>query len=157
MGIETDFTKAFSTLPSVYDSDAFKGAFASFSEFQGKFSEIAIASASKSTDVLLKGTKDALENVRTLTKVRDRSEYGQAFSDFMQAQAKVAQDTAASLSEIMKGSGTEVSELATEAAQETTEVMTEVVEASVEVTEKAQDVVEKAVPAAEHNVKSTPV
>ncbi|ANT63047.1 hypothetical protein AYJ57_21475 (plasmid) [Salipiger sp. CCB-MM3] len=157
MGTATEFTKAFSSLPNVYDSDAFKGAFASFSDFQGKFSEIAIASASMSTDVLLKGTKDALENVRTLTKARDRSNYAQAFLDFMQAQAKVAQDTAASLSEIMKGSGTEVSELATEAAQETTEVMTEVIEASVEVTEEAQDVVEKAEPEGDHKVKSTPV
>ena len=75
----------------------------------------------------------------------------------MQAQAKVAQDTAASLSEIMKGSGTEIGELSTEAVEETSEVLTETLEGSVEAMAKAQDVVEKPEPEGDHSVKSTPV
>lgn len=114
MKTQTTKSKATYATSMPYDLEAMTTGFSAFSEFQGKFASIALEAASMSTDICASSTKKALVNLRRLSEVRERSEYGQALSEFTQAQAKLLQDTAASLAEVMRGCGTAMGELTTE-------------------------------------------
>ncbi|NDV53344.1 hypothetical protein [Salipiger sp. PrR003] len=127
MGTQAAFGKAPYSMSMPYDAAAATSGFAAFSEFQGKFASIALEAASLSTDVFASSTKKALSNLKTLSEVRERSEYGPALAEFSQAQAQLAQDMAAALAEVMKSCGAAMSELTTEATDEATEVISEAV------------------------------
>ena len=129
MGTRAAFGKAPYSMSAPYDAEAVTSRFAAFSELQGKFASIALEAASLSTDVFASSTLKALSNLRTLSEVRERSEYGPALADFSQAQAQLAQDMAAALGEVMKGCGTAMSELTAEATDEATEAVSEAAKA----------------------------
>lgn len=129
MGTQAVFGKAPYSMSVPYDAEAVTSGFAAFSEFQGKSASIALEAASLSTDVFASSTKKALSNLRTLSEVRERSEYGPAIAEFSQAQAQLAQDMAAALAEVMKGCGTAMSELTAEATDEATEAVSEAAKA----------------------------
>lgn len=129
MGTQAPFGNASSNMSVPFDVEAVTSGFAAVSEFQGKFASIALEAASLSTDVFASSTKKALSNLRTLSEVRERSEYGPAIAEFSQAQAQLAQDMAAALAEVMKGCGTAMSELTAEATDEATEAVSEAAKA----------------------------
>ena len=98
-----------------------------------RMASIAIHAGTRANDIASETTKEALSNMRDLTKVRDAvSEYGNAYTDFVMKQAELFTRTAQNYSNETQKVGIKAAELASEAGEEISDKVTTAAEGVVE-------------------------
>ncbi len=98
---DNPFLKMFDTLP--VDLNVFSDAFRNTAELGEKFSRLAIEAAEKNIEISNKWTKENLEKLADVAKVKEEpSEYAKALTDFASASVETASENVAALAEVAK-------------------------------------------------------
>ncbi|MEP3329844.1 YebC/PmpR family DNA-binding transcriptional regulator [Sedimentitalea sp.] len=77
-------------IQNLFDPQGYQGVFKTWASMNERMASIAIDAGTRANDIASETTKEALSNMRDLTKVRDEvSEYGNAYKDFVKKQAEL--------------------------------------------------------------------
>lgn len=114
-----DFTKFFANIPTEFtvDPKVAGDAWKIWANFGEGFSGIALQAATKSNEIAVASTREALSRFRDISKVREEpTEYAQAFSDFAQAQLDNSRRVAEAFGDVVQQAQTKATDLVTTTA-----------------------------------------
>jgi hypothetical protein len=101
-----------------FDTSKIQEAFKTSAGYGEKLTKVALSAAEESTELSAKWTRETLAKLGDVSKSKDApTEYGQAMSEFAQAQATLMNDQMAAFADIAKKVQTETVELIMEAAK----------------------------------------
>ena len=137
-----DFTAAMKDFMGAFpvDTSAMEDAFKNTAALNEKLSGVALEAAEKSAEISSKWTKDTLNKLGEVSKVKaDPADYAKAATDFASASAEVAAENMAAFAEIAKKVQMDTVELLMSAGKDITEEATAAVKkATDEVTTAAK-------------------
>lgn len=114
-----DFTKAFENLYTPADFSAFNNFFKSSTEFNSKFSKIALEAAEKNAELAQAWTKSTMSKLETVTKTqKDPADLTKVITEFTTDQAKATSDHVAAFAEIAQKAQMDTIELFMSAGKE---------------------------------------
>ncbi|APX24106.1 MAG: hypothetical protein CML50_12920 [Rhodobacteraceae bacterium] len=103
---QTDFTKIFGQMPNMMDNKALEDGFKRMADINEQMTGVAADAAAKTTEIMAGSATETFDNVRKLSTARATpTDYGQAFSDFAQAQMQLAQRATEAFADVAKDSG----------------------------------------------------
>lgn len=128
MAATQDYTKMMKdfmgTMPGM-DMGAFQDAYKSYAAFGEKLSKVALEAADKSAEISTKWTKDTLNKMGDVAKVKEEpTDYSKAVTDFATAQAEATAESMAAFAEVAKKVQMETVELMLAAGKDMSEDMT---------------------------------
>lgn len=116
-----DFTKVMQEMTAAFpfDAKALQDSFRNSAAYGEKFAKVALEAAEKSNEISFKWTKDALNKMADLAKVKEEpAEYSKAVTDFASAAAEMTAETLAAFAEVAKKAQMETVELMLAAGKE---------------------------------------
>jgi hypothetical protein len=125
-------------LQNLFDPQGYQDVFKTWASMNERMASIAVDAGTRATDIASETTKEALSNMRDLTKGRDEvSEYGKAYTDFVQKQTELFTQAAQSYSNEAQKVGTEAAEFASKAGKEVGDKVTTAAEGAAETVRSA--------------------
>ena len=116
----------------------YQDVFKTWASMNERMASIAVDAGTRATDIASETAKEALSNIRDLTKVRDDvSEYGTAYTDFVKKQTELFTQAAQSYSNETQKVGTDAAELASKSGEEIGNKVTTAAEGAVETARSA--------------------
>ena len=124
---------AMTDIQNLFDPQGYQDVFKTWASMNERMASIAVDAGTRATDIASETTKEAISNMRDLTKVRDDvSEYGTAYTDFMKKQTELFTQAAQSYSNETQKVGTDAAELASKSGEEIGNKVTTAAEGAVE-------------------------
>ena len=81
---------AMTDIQNLFDPQGYQDVFKTLASMNERMASIAVDAGTRATDIASETAKEALSNIRDLTKVRDDvSEYGTAYTDFVKKQTEL--------------------------------------------------------------------
>ena len=113
-------------IQNMFDPQNYQNVFKTWANMNERLTSIMVEAGERATEITSGTAKEAFSNLRDVAQVREEpTEYGQAYSNFVQKQMELFTRTAQSLVEVNQKTGNETAELASEAGNQLTEVVTE--------------------------------
>ena len=129
---------AMTDIQNLFDPQGYQDVFKTWASMNERMASIAVDAGTRATDIASETTKEAISNMRDLTKVRDDvSEYGTAYTDFMKKQTELFTQAAQSYSNETQKVGTDAAELASKSGEEIGNKVTTAAEGAVETARSA--------------------
>ena len=102
-----------------FDQTAVMDGVNSIARFNERAMGIALDAAQKSNEIAARTTEDAIENLRTVSQVRDQpADYGKAVTDFAQKQAELMGRAAEQFGEVLQTAQSTATDLAAETGEQ---------------------------------------
>ncbi|TCS59037.1 phasin protein [Primorskyibacter sedentarius] len=112
-------------IQNLFGPQGYQSVFKTWASMNERMASIAIHAGTRANDIASETTKEALSNMRDLTKVRDAvSEYGNAYKDFVKKQAELFTRAAQNYSNETQRVGTKAAELASKSGEEISDKVT---------------------------------
>lgn len=112
---------AVNDMQSLFNPQGYQDMFKTWASMNERMASLAVEAGNRVADMASETTKEALANVRELTQVRDEpTEYGKAYTDFMQKQTALFTRTAQAYAAETQKIGGETVDLASKAGEEIT-------------------------------------
>lgn len=112
-------------IQNLFDPQGYQDVFKTWASMNERMASIAVEAGTRATEIASETTREALSNMRDLTKARDEvSGYGSAYADFVKKQAELFTRAAHSYSTETQKVGTETVDLASRAGEEISDKMT---------------------------------
>ncbi len=125
-------------IQNLFDPQGYQDVFKTWASMNERMALIAVEAGTRATEIASETTKEALSNMRGLTKARDEvSEYGNAYTDFVKKQTELFTRTAQSYSTETQKVGTETAELASKAGEEISDKVTTAAESATQTVNSA--------------------
>jgi hypothetical protein len=129
---------AMTDIQNLFDPQGYQDVFKTWASMNERMASIAVDAGTRATDIASETAKEALSNIRDLTKVRDDvSEYGTAYTDFVKKQTELFTQAAQSYSNETQKVGTDAAELASKSGEEIGNKVTTAAEGAVETARSA--------------------
>ena len=129
---------AMTDIQNLFDPQGYQDVFKTLASMNERMASIAVDAGTRATDIASETAKEALSNIRDLTKVRDDvSEYGTAYTDFVKKQTELFTQAAQSYSNETQKVGTDAAELASKSGEEIGNKVTTAAEGAVETARSA--------------------
>ena len=111
---------------SMFDPQNYQDVFKTWANMNQRLTNIMVDACERSTEINTETAKETFSNLRDAAQVREEpTEYGQAYSDFLQKQVELFSRTAQSLVEVSQNTGKEAAGLASEVGSKMGDVASE--------------------------------
>ena len=129
---------AMTDIQNLFDPQGYQDVFKTWASMNERMASIAVDAGTRATDIASETAKEALSNIRDLTKVRDDvSEYGTAYTDFVKKQTELLTKATQSYSNETQKVGTEAAEFASKAGEEISDKVTSTAEGAAQTARSA--------------------
>jgi uncharacterized membrane protein YgaE (UPF0421/DUF939 family) len=125
-------------LQNLFDPQGYQDVFKTWASMNERMASIAVDAGTRAADMANETTKETLSNMRELTQVRNEAtEYGKAYTDFVQKQTELFTRTAQTYSNEAQKVGTLTAELASKAGEEISDKVTTTAEGAAQTVRSA--------------------
>jgi len=106
-------------IQNMFDPRGYQNVFKTWASMNERMANIAVEAGTRSTDIASETAKEAFDNIREVSQVRDEAaDYGKAYSDFMQKQMDLFMRTAQNFADVTQKAGQETTEMASKTGEE---------------------------------------